>query len=292
VTIVVLGDVMADVVASVPDELARGSDTPARVRFSGGGQGANVAAWLAWLGADVALVGRVGDDIAGAAAREELAERGVRLRLEVDPARATGACVVLVEPGGERTMLPDPGANDAPAVMPDGLLGRGDHLHVAGYTLLRPGSRPGALAALAGAVAAGATTSLDASSHALLGTDSFAGVRVDLVKANEAELLALTGGPDPAALLPLADEVVVTRADGAWWTDGDGAAEAFAEVVDVVDTTGAGDAFTAGLLAARMRGEPPSAALAAGCRAAARAVGLLGGRPPLGGALTQRPKYH
>jgi sugar/nucleoside kinase (ribokinase family) len=280
VTIVVLGDVMADVVASVPGELARGSDTPARVRFSGGGQGANVAAWLAWLGADVALVGRVGDDVAGDAARQELAARGVRLCLDVDPVRPTGCCIVLVEPGGERTMLPDPGANDAPAVVPDGLLGRGDHLHVAGYTLLRPGSRAGAMAALGAAAAAGATTSLDASSHALLGADSFAGVRVDLVKANEAELRALTGGTDPAALLELGSEVVVTRADGAWWTDGAGSAEAFAEPVDVVDTTGAGDAFTAGLLAARTRGEPAAAALAAGCRAAGRAVALAGGRPP------------
>jgi sugar/nucleoside kinase (ribokinase family) len=283
VTVVVLGDVMADVVATVPRELARGSDTPARVRFAGGGQGANVAAWLAWLGVDAVLVARVGDDVAGRAAREELAARGVRLCVEVDAERSTGACVVLVEPGGERTMLPDPGANDAPVALPAGLLGRGGHLHVAGYTLLRAGSRPGALAALAAAAEAGATTSLDASSHALLDPRSFAGVRVDLVKANTEELHALTRGDEPAALLPLAREAVVTRADGAQWTDGTMSAEAFAEVVEVVDTTGAGDAFVAGLLAARARGERPDAALAAGCRAAAVAVGREGGRPPAPG---------
>jgi ribokinase len=290
VTVAVLGDVMADVVATVPGPLARGSDTPARVRTTGGGQGANVAAWLAWLGARVALVGRVGDDAAGEAARAELAARGVRLCVEVDPSRPTGTCVVIVEPDGERTMLPDPGANDAPAALPRDLLAAGDHLHVAGYALLRDGSRPGALAALDAAAEAGATTSLDASSAALLSQRSFAGLHVDLVRANEAELRALTGDDDPRALLTLAREVVITRADGAQWTDGRAVAEAFAEVVDVVDTTGAGDAFMAGLLAARLDGAAPEDALAAGCAAAAQAVSVAGGRPP--GARDTPESYH
>ncbi|CAA9466816.1 MAG: hypothetical protein AVDCRST_MAG13-109, partial [uncultured Solirubrobacteraceae bacterium] len=63
--VVVLGDVMLDVVAVARAPLARASDTPAQVSLSGGGAGANVAAWLAWAGAPVALVARVGDDTAG-----------------------------------------------------------------------------------------------------------------------------------------------------------------------------------------------------------------------------------
>ena len=58
-----------------------------------------------------------GDDDRGRAAVAEL--RGVDVRASVDPERPTGTCIVLVEPGGERTMLPDPGANDAPAARDD-----------------------------------------------------------------------------------------------------------------------------------------------------------------------------
>jgi sugar/nucleoside kinase (ribokinase family) len=281
VTVVVLGDVMADVVALASGPLARGSDTPARVRFEGGGSAANVSAWL---GAGAAFVGRVGDDAAGRDAVARLAALGVDVRVEVDPERPTGACVVVVEPGGERSMLPDPGANDAPARLPEDLARAGSHLHVSGYALLRSGSRPGAVDALARAAAAGMTTSLDASSAALLAPGCFDGVRVDLLRANAEEATALTGATDPeaaaAALRELAGEVVVTLgAGGALWTDGSATARAEAVPADVLDTTGAGDAFTAGLLAARADGAAPAAALAAGCTAAARAVARSGARP-------------
>jgi sugar/nucleoside kinase (ribokinase family) len=280
VTVAVLGDVMADVVAAVSGPLARGSDTPARVRLSGGGQGANVAAWLGALGVPVAFVGRVGDDVAGREALAALTALGVDVRVAVDVTRPTGSCVVIVEPDGERTMLPDPGANDAPAELPDGLLRAGDHLHVAGYALLREGSRPGALAALDAARAAGATTSLDPSSAALLDRGSFSGLRFDVVRANLDELRALTGGDDPRALCALAAEVVVTLgAGGAVWTDGTRGEHVPAEPAEVVDTTGAGDAFVAGLLAARSQGAGPREALAAGCRTAARVLARTGGRP-------------
>lgn len=302
-TIVVLGDVMADVVAAASAPLARGSDTPARVRFTDGGAGANVAAWLAALGAPVALVGRVGDDAPGRAAVRGLADAGIDVRVAVDPLRPTGCCVVVVEPGGERSMLPDPGANDAPARLPDDLLVAGDHLHVAGYALLREGSRPGALDALARARVAGMSTSLDPSSAALLAPGRFGELRVDLLRCNRDEALALTGERDigiaARALLALGREVVVTLgADGAVWTDGRGyehvlagagesggsprdpsAGEPGGTDTRVLDTTGAGDAFTAGLLAARTAAAAPRPALAAGCRAGARAVAARGARP-------------
>lgn len=284
-TLVVLGDVMADVVAAASGPLARGSDTPARVRFAGGGAGANVAAWLAALRAPVALVGRVGDDAAGREAVRVLARAGVDVRVEVDAVLPTGCCVVIVEPGGERSMLPDPGANDAPSRMPEDLLVAGGHLHVTGYALRRERARPGALAALARARAAGMTTSLDSSSAALLAPGCFGDLRVDLLRCNRDEATALTGTDDPdaaaPALLALAGEVVVTLGPGgALWTDGAARERAPAPPADVIDTTGAGDAFTAGLLAARSAGAPPRDALAAGCRAGALAVAGSGARPP------------
>ena len=144
--VVVLGDVMVDVVARLSGPVALGSDSAARVSWGSGGSAANVAAWLVMAGVErPALVGRVGDDPQGRAAAEELAAGGVDARLAVDAERATGTCIVLVAPGGERSMLPDAGANDALAAgdLPDELLVSGGHLHVAGYALLRSGSRRG-----------------------------------------------------------------------------------------------------------------------------------------------------
>jgi sugar/nucleoside kinase (ribokinase family) len=165
VTIVVVGDLMVDVVAALPGELARGSDTPARISHSQGGSGANVAAWLAAAGADVAFAGRAGADPLGDAALAALA--GVELAVERDPERPTGTCIVLVHPGGERTMIPDAGANEALELVE---LPAGEHLHLTGYALLRESSRPAALRALALARERGMTVSVDPSSAAPLAT--------------------------------------------------------------------------------------------------------------------------
>jgi sugar/nucleoside kinase (ribokinase family) len=72
---------------------------------------------------------------------------------------------------------------------------------------------------------------------------------------------------------------VTLGADGALWTDGAEVVRAPATPAEVVDTTGAGDAFAAGLLAARLGGAEPAEALAAGCALAARAVATRGARP-------------
>jgi ribokinase len=285
--IVVLGDVMLDVVARVEGPLAPGSDAPARIELLGGGSGANVAAWLASAGADAVLVGAVGDDARGRAARAELEAGGVEARLAVDGERATGTCIVLVAPGGERTMVPDAGANAGlePSDLPDDAFAPGGHLHVAGYALLRDGSRGAALAAIERARARGMSVSIDPSSAALLSAaflDLAAGA--DLLLPNVDEATALTGeaGPERAAarLAERVPEVVVTLGPaGALWTDGVDVARAPAAPARVVDSTGAGDAFAAGQLAARTAGAPPEEALAAGCRLAAAAVATSGARP-------------
>ena len=238
-------------------------------------------------GAPVALVARAGDDPAGRAAAADLGALGVDVRCAVDEERPTGTCVVLVAADGERTMFPDPGANGALAAgdLPDDLLGAGDHLHVAGYALLRDGSRDAALSAIERAVAAGMSTSLDPSSAALLsGGLRQLGKGVGLLVPNVLEARVLAGVEDPAdaarALAESFREVVVTLGEeGALWTNGADVVRVAAEPAEVVDTTGAGDAFAAGLLAARLRGVDPGQALSAGCALAARAIASTGARP-------------
>jgi sugar/nucleoside kinase (ribokinase family) len=286
--IVVLGDVMVDVVVRLSEPLARGSDAPAEIRFHGGGSAANTAAWLAAAGAEPVLVGVVGDDERGREARAGLVAAGVDARLVVDPEFPTGTCLVLVGPDGERTMAPDAGANDAllPGDLVPELLGEGGHLHVSGYSLLRAGSRGAAIDAVGRAARAGMTVSVDPSSSALLSAEFLDWADgADLLLPNASEAHALTGASDPEraarALAERFGEVVVTLGPGgALWTDGDAVLRAAAAPVsEVVDSTGAGDAFAAGLLAARVAGMSTAEALAAGCRLAARAVTQGGARP-------------
>jgi ribokinase len=271
--VVVLGDVMADVVTAHDGPIAVGSDTPARIALRPGGSAANVAAWLARAGAEVVLIARVGTDAAAEVALQGL--DGVELRVSRDPRRATGTCVVLVAPGGERTMLPDPGANDAltPGDLPDDVFTTGV-LHVSGYALLRHGPRAAALAALDKAREAGMRISVDPASAAPLANDPVFLDRItpiDLLFPNEDEAAVL----GPQLKVP---EVVITRGPrGATWTDGFRTVEERAVPAEAVDTTGAGDAFAAGFLSA-WPGDP-ARALAAGAKLAAEAVQSQGGRP-------------
>jgi ribokinase len=296
--VVVLGDVMVDVVARLAGPVAPGSDAPASISLGGGGSAANVASWLAFAGCSPALVARIGRDDRGVRLAAELSAGGVEARLALDDSLPTGTCIVLVDPGGERSMLPDPGANVAlaPADLPDDLLVAGAHLHVAGYALVREGPRPAALAAIARAQERGVSVSVDPSSAALLSAQFLSlADGADLLLPNAEEALALTGERDPLAAARslarrFAEVVVKLGAEGALWTDGGdelrvpAAAPPAAEALPAaLDTTGAGDAFAAGLLAARLRGAAPAEALAAGCELAARAVRTPGARPPAHG---------
>jgi ribokinase len=289
--IVVVGDLVTDTVAVHTHPLAVGSDTPARISVTGGGSAANTAAWLAWLGVAVTFVGVVGDDEAGAARVAELTRAGVRPAVRRCPGRSTGAVVVLAT-ADERTMLVDRGANAAlTAADVTAHLDRADHLHVSGYTLLDPGTREAARTALASARAKGATTSVDAASAAplrLVGGASFISwVRPEgLLLTNLAEAAALLDRPGGDAdtlgrslATEVASVVVKQGSAGAVWASGETLVAAPAHPATAVDPTGAGDAFAAGLLDARLGGADPFTALDAGARTAARAVSLPGGRP-------------
>ena len=183
-------------------------------------------------------------------------------------------------------MLPDAGANAGLEAVP--LPDDAAHLHLAGYALLHPGSRPAARAMLAAARAAGMSVSVDPSSAAPLARAGAAAflewvAGIDLLVPNRDEAAMLTNMPDPKAagraLTAQAREVVIKLGpQGAIWTDGEAQVRVAAVDVHAVDTTGAGDAFAAGLLAARLAGAEPADALGAACSLAAEAVARAGGR--------------
>src|ERR1700729_1903772 len=127
--VVVVGDLMTDTVAHATLPLARGSDTPATVTMHGGGAGANIAAWLAVDGAEVAFVGRRGSDIAGRNRDMELMGYAEEARLVMAPERPTRTCVVMVTHKGDHTMMSDPSANAALSkyFLPKDLVPPGSH---------------------------------------------------------------------------------------------------------------------------------------------------------------------
>ncbi|HEX6932999.1 MAG TPA: PfkB family carbohydrate kinase, partial [Streptosporangiaceae bacterium] len=199
---------MTDTVAHAMLPLAKSSDTPATVTMHGGGSGANIAAWLAVDGAEVAFVGRRGADIAGRNRDMELMGYGVDARLVMDPERPTGMCVVMVTHKGDQTMLSDPGANAALSAddLPQDLFAPGCHLHVSGYTLLNTGSRQATLSAIAMARRAGMTISVDGASSAPLervGAEPFLqmtnGATLLFVNADQGRVLTGRSEPEQAA---------------------------------------------------------------------------------------------
>jgi sugar/nucleoside kinase (ribokinase family) len=290
---VVVGDLVTDVVVVHEQHLEPGSDTTATIRVSGGGQAANTVAWLAHTAPEqqVTLVAAVGDDLAGRERVAELTGLGVRCAVRFHPGAATGSVVVLTS-AGERTMITDRGAallldpSDVTAAIR--AAPRGSHLHLSGYPLLDERSRPGGLAALAAAREQDMTTSVDAASAAPLRRvgnflDFVRGVDLLFCNADEATVLAGSGSAESQAqaLGRVARDVVVKRGPaGAVWWGRDGVLRVSEGArLPVLDSTGAGDAFAAGLLTAWFSGSSPEAALDAGARLGAAAVSRIGARP-------------
>ncbi len=286
--IVVIGDAMLDVVVRPEEPLAPTSDTRSKVRFSRGGSAANMAVAL---GAhhDVVYVGVVGNDEPGEMFARDLEDAGIGAELQVEEG-STGVVVAIVADDGQRAMMTDRGVNSLLSIdtVNDALSGHFDHLHVSGYTILDGATRLVAATALETARARGASTSVDACSVgplAKLGAVEFleSAGHVTMMFANEEEALLLSGATDAesagAALCQASDEVVITRGrDGALVVRGTQIWRQLSLNVEIIDTTGAGDAATGAYLAARLRGVECEEALKLSMEAASTIVGGLGSR--------------
>ncbi|QEO08852.1 carbohydrate kinase family protein [Protaetiibacter larvae] len=290
--IVVVGDVINDIVAVPRIPQRPDTDTPASIRPRSGGSAANTAAWLGSLDAPVDFVGAVGSADADAHERE-FREVGVVPHLQREHGIPTGTIVIVVE-GEQRSMLTERGANAALRVetVTDELLAAAAVLHVSGYSILDGFGARGARALLDRAAEAGVPVSVNPASVGYLsdfGVDAFLGAiaGTTLLFPNLAEARLLTGLEDavaavraltvdfPIVAMTLASEGVLVSARGA------DPVLVPAPAVRSVDPTGAGDAFTAGFLEHWVRSGDPIAASRAGVLVAARAVMLIGGRPPI-----------
>jgi sugar/nucleoside kinase (ribokinase family) len=289
----VFGDAMIDVTVELHEQLRIGSDTRGVVTSQGGGSAGNTAAWLAKVGCDVTFLGRVGEDGGAHEFRESLLAMGVKPSLVVDPTRATGVCVCLIDDSGERSMIPSAGANVGWSIreVEQVNLSDFDHLHVSAYPMLREETTAPARALIEAARAGGLSVSVDPASYGPLedfGAEAFLNAvgQVNVLLPDTREMQVLANTQDVRAgiefLLKFARVVVVKQgAKGATaGVRGGAVIEAPGEERRVArDTTGAGDAFAAGFLNAWLNSFELSQCLRAGNQLAADAVQLIGGRP-------------
>ncbi len=247
--LLVVGDLVEDVVVWLSGPVRQGTDTPSVTTRSRGGSAANVAVAAAPY-VTTRLLCSVGDDPGGDLLVEQVRRTGV----EVLAARTgrTGTIVVLVAPDGERSFLTDRGAAGELDALPAGALGEVDHVHLPLYGLDR--DRTGAtLRNLL--LSSPVSVSLDASSTAVL-------ERLDDLDSlvSRSRPTVLFANAQEARLLPwpmLETDVVVKDGARATTVHGaDGGVRTYRpQPVDGVrDTTGAGDAFAAGWLSARLAG--------------------------------------
>ena len=268
-TLCALGDLLLDVVVRLETPLNPGADATAETRSGAGGQAANVAAWAVELGGAARLVAKRAADAGGELVAAELSGRGVDVLGPAVEGR-NGIVVSLVEPTGERTMASDRGV--APQLRADELemaWFRGcEWLHITGYALFRSPIDEAAAKAAGAVRGQGGRISVDLSSWSMI--RDFGAERLrrrlellapDVLFGNTEELEEI-GGEFPAR-----EWVLKRGAEGVELSDG----RRFpATRVEVVDTTGAGDALAAGYLL----GGPEL-----GLAAAARCVGKLGTMP-------------
>lgn len=265
--IAVIGSVNLDIVATAARLPVAGETvTDAALDQFPGGKGANQALAARRLGAEVSLIACVGDDDAAERALSLLRDGGVDLaRVSVDADCATGTALIAVAASGENQIVVAPGANralsmDREPIDADALIGQ---LEVPVATLAK------AVQDFEGFTCINLAPAMDVPAALIEHTD--------LVIVNETEALFYGDRLEAAKMY------VVTRgaAGASAFADGAEIAASKPPVVEVVDTTGAGDTFTAALTLALIEGRAVEEALTFACTAAALSTTAPGAQPSL-----------
>ena len=254
----VIGDLVEDIVVWLPKSLNYGADTPARIVRTRGGSASNVAVFAATFArketnqaASSRLIAQVGDDRLGDQLIGALRDAGV------DPCVVyggrTGSIVVIVSPDGERTMLTDRAAATELVLAPDNWFENVSLLHVPAYSLFSEPLATATRACINTAHEKNIPVTIDASSASLIlayGVAKFCELvrqirpKVFFCNTDEAEVMNLT-------TQPLDLDIVVIKAGARPTTLIENKVVKTIEVGpvgEIIDTTGAGDAFAAGFL--------------------------------------------
>jgi len=264
---VVIGDINVDVLASIPAYPLPGGDALAeRIVTRAGGSAANTAIALSRLGISAKMIGRVGRDVWADMGLQSLSDSRVDIAdVQRDDLASTGLFFIAVTPDGERTMFGLRGANARtdPASIDPGALDSARLLHVSGYALLESPQRDAALRLVDLAVQRGVSVSLDTGLQPALAVPDIIRrllPRLSICVLGIEEAQALVNASAPADAAAALVERGVKRVGLKLGAQGCLAADAFrvehlpAFEVPVVDTTGAGDAFSAGLIFGWLRG--------------------------------------
>jgi sugar/nucleoside kinase (ribokinase family) len=278
-------DVLVRPVEEIPE--GQGGQLVEQIRITPAGSAGGTAVTLAKLGAEVSSAGAIGTDELGDVMLDLLARFGIDTSLLVRREGVqTSASVLPIRPDGSRPAFHVIGANAAygPDDVDWDTLAAASHLHLGGPEFMGGES---AARVLSFAREHGVVTSADI----LAPGDQAAQIvdwigpafeHLDYLLPNDEQVLGLSGRDD---LVDGCNEllgrgvgcVAATRgADGAVVVDADGVEEVSAFSVDVVDTTGCGDAFSAGFLRGLALGHSRRDAAVLGCAAAAQVAQGLG----------------
>jgi sugar/nucleoside kinase (ribokinase family) len=282
--LLVVGDIAWDVLVRPSGDLVWGADVMGHVDLMPGGSAANVAVWARRLGAEVTLVGLVGEDRFGDLMRAHLRLEGVADFVRVVPGGQTMRIGVVVRPDGEHAFVTDHShpprltADDLPL----SLLDRADAVFFNGYAVFMAGSASFASEWLAQARRRGILVTFDPSSFSLIRTYGATRLlsevgHLDILLANGDEAGALVPGRPEADLLMHASLAVVKRGGrGATALHEGRPVSVTAEPITVADTTGAGDAFDAAFLVEYLTHRDLARALAAANRLGGHVASRLG----------------
>ena len=289
--IVVIGSLNMDLVTNTADIPAPGETViGGDLATVPGGKGANQAVAAARAGAQVSMVGHVGNDVFAQRLLDGLDADGIDRANVTRVDTASGVALIVVDAAGQNSIVVAPGANGR--VTPADIAAAESTIAAADVMLLQleiPVESVEAAAALG--QAHGVTVILNPAPAQPLSAELLA--NVDLLIPNESETATLTGRPTGtveeirAAAGALRDQgvgtVIVTMGGrGALHADATGLRRYHPFAVEtVVDTTAAGDAFVGGLAAALARGDAPADAIVWGSAAGALAVTKAGAQPSL-----------
>jgi sugar/nucleoside kinase (ribokinase family) len=311
--IVAMGDAIVDVIANCDDDFIRAHDLPKGsmqlltpeqadvlyaamgvAREMSGGSAANSMAGIAAIGGRAAFIGQVAEDQLGLIFEHDMHALGVRF--DTPPligGPPTGRCLILVTPDGQRTMNTSPGASHelSTGALDRELIASASILFLEGYLFGPEKPRAAMMEAIKVAHSANRQVAFTLSESVCIAgrKESFSamidGGGVDLLFCNEDEALQLVERTDlEGALEELNAKVptlVITKgAAGAIGIEnGERIMIPAAPVKQVIDTTGAGDLFAAGFLAARCKGASLERCLWTGAIAAGEVIQHYGARP-------------